>query len=106
MPFLEHYADAGLDMLQSFQPKAGNDFKSAYEQFGDRLAFITGIDIQRGETMSPAELKQEIIANYRLAGKKGRHVLAFTHEIQHTMPDQNVRAIFDTVAEIQKGAYD
>jgi uroporphyrinogen decarboxylase len=106
MPFLEHYAAAGLDMLQSFQPQAGNDFKSAYEQYGGRLAFITGIDIQRGESMSADELKQEIIANYRLAGKKGRHVLATTHEIQHTMPEANVRAIFDTVAAIQRGEYD
>lgn len=106
MPFLDYYVEAGLDVLQSFQPQAGNDFRGAYEKYGDRLTFITGIDIQRGEFMGPQELKNEIVSNYRLAGRKGRHVLGFTHEMQYTMPDANVSMIFDTIKEIQAGRYD
>jgi len=106
MPFLEHYVEAGLDMLHSFQPKAGNDFKKAYAEYGDRLTFITGIDIQRGESMTPAELKAEIIENYRIGRAKGRLVLGTSHEIQHTMPDENAAAIFETVRKIQAGVYD
>jgi len=71
MPFLDYYIDAGLDVLQSFQPKAGNDFKAAYEQYGDRLTFATGIDIQRGETMTPQELRDEIVHNYQLTRCNG-----------------------------------
>lgn len=106
MPFLEHYVEIGLDMLQALQPKAGNDFKEAYGKFGDKLTFITGIDIQRGESMTPEALKKEIIDNYRIAGRKGRHILGTTHEVQYTMPDENIRVIFDTVREIQAGVYD
>lgn len=106
MPFLDYYVEAGLDMLQSFQPKAGNDFSEAYERYGDRLTFITGIDIQRGESMGPAELKDEIIANYRLGSSKGRHVLGFTHEMQYTMPDANTAAIFEVIREIREGRHD
>jgi len=32
---------AGVDILQTFQPKAGNDFAAAYAQYGDRLCFNT-----------------------------------------------------------------
>lgn len=101
-PFLEHYAELGIDMLQSFQPWAGNDFASAFEKYGNRLAFVTGIDTQRGDLMAPADLSREIRENYHLAAGKGRFILGTTHEIQHTMPLENAKAIFDTVRELQK----
>ena len=105
-PFLPFYVEAGIDMLQSFQPQAGNDFGAAYGQYGDRLTFITGIDIQRGESMRPEALAAEIVANYRLAGCRGRHILGTTHEIQYTMPRANLMAILDTVRSIQAGMED
>ena len=106
MPFLPSYAEAGIDMLQSFQPKAGNDFEAAYREFGDKFTFITGIDIQQGESMSPDELKEDILGSYRIGGRKGGHILGTTHEMQYTMPLPNVRAIFDTTAEIGDGLHD
>lgn len=105
-PFLEHYVAAGLDVLQSFQPKAGNDFAAAYKTYGDRLAFATGIDVQQGETMTEAELRDSILAAYHTAGKKGRHLLGMTHMLQYTMPAENLRALFSTVREIQAGEHD
>jgi len=103
MPFLEHYVAAGVDALQSFQPKAGNDFETAYERYGDRLAFATGIDIQQGEWMTPKELRDDILRRYEIGRRKGRHILSMTHMMQYTMPPENVRAILDTVRELQSG---
>jgi uroporphyrinogen-III decarboxylase len=105
MPFLEHYVEAGVDVLQSFQPKAGNDFEAAYEQVGDRLAFATGIDIQQGEWMAPQELRDDILRRYDIGKRKGRHILSMTHMMQYTMPLENVRMIFGTVREIQAGKH-
>jgi uroporphyrinogen-III decarboxylase len=106
MPFLDHYVEAGVDILQSFQPKAGNDLKAAYERYGDRLTFATGIDTQQGERMSPQELRQDILQSYRTGRRKGRHILSMTHMMQYTMPMDNVRALFDVVREIQAGEHD
>jgi uroporphyrinogen-III decarboxylase len=103
MPFLEHYVAAGVDALQSFQPKAGNDFETAYERYGDRLAFATGIDIQQGEWMSPQELRDDILRYYETGRGKGRHILSMTHMMQYTMPPENVRTVLETVREIQSG---
>ena len=103
MPFLEYYVEAELDLLQSFQPKAGNDLAAAYAEYGDRLAFATGIDIQRGEMMAPEELRQEILVNYAIGKTKGRHILGTTHMIQYSMPMENLQTIFSTVQEIQAG---
>jgi uroporphyrinogen-III decarboxylase len=105
MPFLEYYVEAELDLLQSFQPKAGNDLAAAYDQYGDRLAFATGIDIQRGETMTPEELRQEILDNYAIGRTKGRFILGTTHMLQYSMPMENLQAIFRTVQEIQAGLH-
>jgi uroporphyrinogen decarboxylase len=106
MPFLPYYAEAGLDVLQTFQPKAGNDFAKAYAEYGDRLTFNTGIDIQLGEMMTPAELREDVLRSYHIAGRKGRHILGMTHMLQYTMPLENMRTLFDTVRGIQDGRYD
>jgi uroporphyrinogen decarboxylase len=106
MSFLDSYVGIGIDLIQSFQAKAGNDFAIGYGQYGDRLGFITGIDVQLGEFMNPDEFRKQIIDNYRIAGRKGRHILGTNHEIQPTMPDANVRVLFETVHEIQRGLHD
>ncbi len=106
MPFLEYYVEAELDILQTFQPKAGNDLQSAHKQFGDQLTFCTGIDVQRGETMTPDELRDDILQACRIGGLNGHHILGYTHMLQYTMPAANVEVILRTVRELQAGLHD
>jgi len=94
---------AELYVLQAFQPKSGNDFPPAYEKHGDRLAFATGIDIQMGEQMSPQEMRESILRSYQIGKLHRRHILATTHMMQYIMPAENLRALFETVREIQAG---
>ena len=103
MPLLPYYPGIELDPLQTFQPKAGNELDVAYPQYGDKLTFVTGIDIQLGELMSPAQMKADIIKNYEIGKTKNRFILVTTHELQFTMPDENMKTIFATVGEIQNG---
>ncbi len=105
-PFLPYYVEAELDVLQAFQPKAGNDFATAYAEYGDRLTFNTGIDIQVGEMITARELRESILEAYRIGGMNGRHILGMTHMLQYTMPLENMKAIFETVREIQAGRHD
>jgi uroporphyrinogen-III decarboxylase len=103
MSLLSYYPKIELDALQTFQPKAGNDLALAYPQFGDKLTFVTGIDIQLGELMSPDQMREAIIKNYQIGKTKNRFILGTTHELQFTMPDENMKAIFEIVGEIQRG---
>lgn len=100
MPFLPHYVEAGLDVLETFQPKAGNDLGRAMAEFGDRLCFCTGIDVQQGESMTPDQFRDDILRAWRI-GRTGRHILGTTHMMQYTMPAENVRTMLRTVREIQ-----
>lgn len=106
MPLLADLADAELDIVQSFQPKAGNDLAKAVHEYGDRLTFCTGIDIQRGEMMTADELRHDIIDQYHTGKQKHRFILGMTHNLQYTMPEENYRMIFDTVRQIQMGEVD
>ena len=106
MPFLEYYVEAELDIIQTFQPKAENDFAKAYAKYGDKLTFNTGIDIQVGEMITPQELRESILESYRIGGRNGHHILGMTHMLQYSMPIENMRALFDTVKEIQAGKHD
>jgi uroporphyrinogen decarboxylase len=105
MPFLEAYVEAGVDILQSFQPKAGNDFQAAYARYGERLTFATGIDTQQGESMNPHDLRESMRQCLRTGRRSGRHILSMTHMMQYTMPLENIRVIFEVVQEIQAGVY-
>jgi uroporphyrinogen-III decarboxylase len=102
MPFLQRYVDAEVDGLQSFQPKAGNDFSLAVQQYGNQLAFATGIDVQQGEWLSTEEVRQSIIDSCEIEKQTGRHILAMTHMMQYTMPFENIQTIFRTVQALQE----
>jgi uroporphyrinogen-III decarboxylase len=104
-PFLDYYVEAGLDILQAFQPKAGNDLAAACAKYGDRLAFATGIDVQQGEQMTALQMRESILDSYRVGRLHGRYILGMTHMLQYTMPAENIRAVFDTVREIQAGEH-
>lgn len=67
MPFLESYVEAEVDVLQSFQPKAGNDFALAVKTYGQKLSFATGIDTQQSEWRSPQEVRQSILDSVEFA---------------------------------------
>ena len=105
MDHLQEYVDLELDMLQAFQPAAGNDFEKAYSEFGDKLTFVTGIDIQQGERWTPEAFREDILKFYKTGGRNGRHVMATTHELQYTMPIENIRSVFETIEEIRMGMH-
>lgn len=101
MPFLTHYLQAGVDLLHPLQPKAGNDLLAACRAVQGRLCFATGIDIQQGETMTPDAFRKDILERHRLASGAGRFLLATTHMLQYTMPQDNLEAMFAALREIR-----
>ncbi|MFC1889011.1 uroporphyrinogen decarboxylase family protein [Thermodesulfobacteriota bacterium] len=103
MSYLPHYVEAELDILQSFQLSAGNDFIGAKKKFGRDLCFATGIDVQTLERMSPEEVRQSILENYRIGRDGGGFILATTHMLQPTMPLKNMRAVVSTLEDLRRG---
>lgn len=96
-PFIEPLiTELGIDVLNPLQPRAaGMDLTRIKAEFGSRLAFYGGIDLQ--DTLpnaSPARVKQEVTETCDLLGKNGGYICASAHHIQADTPVENVIAMY------------
>lgn len=100
-PLIPLFIDAGLDILQSLQPRAaGMDLRELKREFGRYISFQGGIDIQhtlpRG---SPADVKREVRDRLEAAKAGGGYILCTAHNLQADTPVDNIVALFEAYHE-------
>ena len=100
-PIIPDYIEMGLDALNPVQPYVKDmEHDKLKAEFGDRLCFHGGIDIQHILPHgTPQEVKEEAIKVMRALGKGGGLILAPTHYIQPDVPPENILALRDAVLE-------
>jgi len=96
-PFVPDLIALGVDVLDPLQPVSP---EMAPEQlkadFGDRLAFHGGIDMQRLLPCgTPGEVQAEVRRYCEVLGKGGGYILAPAHLFQPDVPPENVLAFYD-----------
>ena len=101
MPLVDLFVDAGLDALHPIQPLPGNNLDEIVEKFGDRLCFVTGIDVQRIGAMAPHEVYDSILSTARTASRKRGFILAHTNGLQHDTPVENLQAMMRAIADVK-----
>ncbi len=98
-PFID---DMQIDILNPLQPRAAKmDMKKIKNNFGDRLSFHGGIDIQH--TMphgTPEEVQEEVIDRCRILGQGGGFICTTAHYIQADTPIENILAMYAAEREI------
>lgn len=98
-PFIEGYIVAGINVLNSVQPKvAGMDHQRLKRQFGNRIALHGGVDVQY--TMpsgTPEDVAEEARQRIKDLASGGGYILAPSHNLQHDVPPENVVALRDAV---------
>ncbi len=99
------FIDAGLDILQSLQPRArGMDLGELKAEFGRDLCFHGSIDIQ--ETMplgTPDDVRAEVRARLAAGKPGGGFIIGTAHNILPDVPVENVLAMYEACREF--GAY-
>lgn len=105
VPIIPDLMEIGVDILNPVQPMAyGMELKPLKAQFGDRLCFWGGIDVQR---CIPFGTVQEIQAQVRQciedAASGGGFIIAPAHIIPSETSAENVIAFFDAVQQF--GSY-
>jgi uroporphyrinogen decarboxylase len=103
-PLIPDLVEAGIEILDPVQPlAAGMSASELHAQFGGRLAFHGGIDVQqllpRG---TPEEVRAEtarVIADFD--GIHGGTIVAPAHTVQADTPPQNIVAMTEAVRECQ-----
>jgi uroporphyrinogen decarboxylase len=100
-PFIPDYIEMGLDVLNPVQPYVAEmEHEKLKREFGARLAFHGGIDLQKVLPFgTPEQVRAEAIKVMRALGPGGGYILAPTHYLLPDVPPQNVIALRDAVLE-------
>jgi uroporphyrinogen decarboxylase len=88
--------EMGIDVLNPLQPRAaGMDMVKIKTEFGGKIAFHGGIDLQRTMvTGSPDEIREEVEERIRVLGSGGGYICTTAHQIQADAPLQNIVALY------------
>ena len=105
-PLIPEFIDAGLDVLQSLQPRAhGMDLARIKREYGRDLCFQGGIDIQ--ETLpkgTPDDVRREVADRARTLGPGGGYIFGTAHNVLPDVPIENVEALVEAYRTF--GQYD
>lgn len=100
--FLPDLIEAGVDLLEPIQTSAvGMEVEGLKRDFGDNIAFYGSIDlIQVLSRGTPAEVRQEVLKNFRVLGAGGGLILGPGHTyIQADTPLENILTLYRTAYE-------
>lgn len=79
--FVPLFIEAGFDCLQPLEVKAGNDLVALKQQYGDRLAFMGGIDVRAMAHPDPAVIEREIASKIPAAKAGGGYIFHSDHSV-------------------------
>ena len=101
-PVLEDLIDIGVNGLLVFQTSAaGMDAASIAREFGGRLVFYGGMDVQGVLSFgSVAQVRNSAKSNARAFADCGGYVLANSHSSVATIRPENILAMCETAREI------
>lgn len=94
-PIIEEILDWGVDVLNPLQPLAeGMDLSEIKRQYGSRVVFHGGIDIQQALTGPEDGVRLEARRRIDQLGAGGGYILAPTNHIMDDVPTANVVALY------------
>jgi uroporphyrinogen decarboxylase len=95
-PLINRLIEMGLSILNPIQPSAKNmNPERLAQEFGGRIAFHGGIDVQQFLPKATHDQVQERVRyTCKLLGKSGGYILAGSHHIQADVPLENILAMY------------
>ena len=106
MALMPHLIEAGFDILNPVQVSAADmDPQQLKSRFGDRVTFWGGgVDTQHTLPFGTAEqVRSQVAERMRTFGPGGGFVFNSIHNVQARIPIENLRAMYQTVAN--NGSY-
>jgi len=93
------FIEAGLDCLQPIEVKAGMDLVELKQQYGDRLAFMGGIDVQAMAHSDPRVIEHEIRTKIPVAKKGGGYIYHSDHSVPDNVSFEQYQRVMELVGE-------
>ena len=76
---IPYFIEAGIDCLQPLEVKAGMDIIELKKEYGEKLAFMGGIDVRLMSGDNPARIEEEIKTKFEIAKKGGGYIYHSDH---------------------------
>ena len=73
--------EVGLDCLQPLEVKAGMDVRELKRLYGDKLAFMGGIDVRAMAHPDPSVIEEEIKSKFEVAKRGGGYIYHSDHSV-------------------------
>lgn len=98
--YIPELIDAGVEILNPIQVRARGMVPSELKrEFGKRLCFHGGVDIQRTLPRgTPGEVREEVRTRVGELGHDGGYIVCSTHNLQNDAPTENILAMYDVEA--------
>jgi uroporphyrinogen decarboxylase len=92
---LPDIVDIGIDVVHPLEPLPALDLGAVKAEFGDKLAFLGGIDITHAMPGSRDDVIAEVKRRIAQLGPGGGYVLSPSNHLQSDVPAENVTTLFD-----------
>lgn len=102
-PLLADFVEIGVDVVHPLEPLPSMDLDAIKAEFGQKLAFLGGIDISHAMPGTREDVIAEVRRRIAQLGRGGGYVLSPSNHLQNDVPAENVIALFD--AARQYGVY-
>lgn len=89
--------EAGLTCLQPLEVKAGMDLIELKKQFGDRMAFMGGIDVRKMSHPDPDVIEEEISTKIGCAKQNGGYIYHSDHSVPDNVSFEQFKRVIDLV---------
>ncbi len=89
--------EAGLDCLQPLEVKAGMDVVELKKKYGDRLAFMGGIDVRCMADPDPRAIEKEIATKLPVAKQGGGYIYHSDHSVPDNVSFQQYQRVIELV---------
>jgi uroporphyrinogen decarboxylase len=98
-PLLDDLIEIGVDVVHPLEPVEAMDLDQIKRDYGDKLAFLGGIDISHAMPGSEADVVEEVRRRIGQLGPGGGYILAPSNHIQADVPPENVVTLFRAARE-------
>ena len=100
--FIPYFIEAGVTCLQPLETKAGMDLIELKKQYGDRLAFMGGIDVRAMSAEDPAIIEEEIRTKMGFAKQGGGYIYFSDHSVPDDVSFEQYKRVIELVHKYGK----
>lgn len=97
---IPYLIEAGFDCLQPLEVKAGMDLLELKPKYGDKIAFMGGIDVRK--MTDPVAIEEEISKKFEVAKKGGGYIYHSDHSIPKNISFEEYKRVIELVKKYGK----